>query len=115
MLLKEELIRYLDAGYPILYINSFEELKTDRIIRKAVGGRKVLEWNGAVGFCNFDTKVPIIEDLTLNQTLSLLMTDDELDRKLLVLKDVVSYLDEPEITAKLKYICLLWSSPFVTH
>lgn len=105
MLLKEELIRYLDAGYPILYINSFEEIKTDRIIRKAVGGRKVLEWNGAVGFCDFDTKVPIIEDLTLNQTLSLLMTDDELDRKLLVLKDVVSYLDEPEITAKLKYIC----------
>ena len=56
MLLKEELVRYLDAGYPILYINSFEELKTDRIIREAVGGRKVLEWNGAVGFCNFNTK-----------------------------------------------------------
>lgn len=44
MQLKEELIRYLDAGYPILYINSYEELKTDRIIQEAVGNRVILEW-----------------------------------------------------------------------
>ena len=106
MQLKEELIRYLDAGYPILYINSYEELKTDRIIRKAVGKRRILEWNGAVGLCDFDTKQPILNENTpLDAVLSLLMTDDELDRKLLVLKDVTAYLDNAEIIAKLRYIC----------
>ena len=106
MSLKNDLITYLDAGYPILYINSFEELKTDRIIRSAVGGRKLLEWNGAVGFCDFETKQPLItEQYPLAATLSLLMQDDELDRKLLILKDVSEYLESSEIIALLKHIC----------
>lgn len=106
MSLKEELIRYLDAGYPILYINSFEELKTDRIIKSSVGGRNILEWNGAVGLCDFDTKFPYYQEpYPLDATLSLLMDDGELDRKLLVLKDINYYLDDPQITALLKHIC----------
>lgn len=111
MQLKEELIRYLDAGYPILYINSFEELKIDGIIRKAVGKRKILEWNGAVGLCDFDTKQPIVEGCfhDLDSALNHLMLDDNLDRQLLVLKDVTAYLDHPElyqsILSKLRYIC----------
>lgn len=106
MSLKNDLIQYLDAGYPILYINSFEELKTDRIIKSAVGGRKILEWNGAVGLCDFETKFSIFEYTnSLKDTLSILMEDKELDRKLLVLKDVYSYLDDSEITSLLKHIC----------
>ena len=106
MSLKNDLIQYLDAGYPILYINSFEELKTDRIIKSAVGGRKILEWNGAVGLCDFETKLPIFEYTnSLKDTLSILMEDKELDRKLLVLKDVYTYLDDIEITSLLKHIC----------
>lgn len=106
MSLKNDLIQYLDAGYPILYINSFEELKTDRIIKSAVGGRKILEWNGAVGLCDFETKLPIFEYTnSLKDTLSILMEDKELDRKLLVLKDVYTYLDDTEITSLLKHIC----------
>lgn len=106
MSLKNDLIQYLDAGYPILYINSFEELKTDRIIKSAVGGRKILEWNGAVGLCDFEIKLPIFEYTnSLKDTLSILMEDKELDRKLLVLKDVHTYLDDTEITSLLKHIC----------
>lgn len=106
MSLKNDLIQYLDAGYPILYINSFEELKTDRIIKSAVGGRKILEWNGAVGLCDFETKLPIFEYTNyLKDTLAILMEDKELDRKLLVLKDVHTYLDDTEITSLLKHIC----------
>ena len=104
MQLKEELIRYLDAGYPILYINSYEELKTDRIIQEAVGNRVILEWNGAVGMCDFKTKNRLLEQ-SLDSVLSMLMNDSELDRKLLVLKDITAYLDNNGIIAKLKHIC----------
>ena len=50
MKLKEQLIKYVDAGYPIIFINSFEEIKTDAIIKEVMGGREGLEWNGAKGF-----------------------------------------------------------------
>lgn len=104
--LKSELINYIDAGYPIIYINSFEEVKTDGIIREVMGGREGLEWNGANGFVDFRTKQTLIDGKGLAETLRLLNTDNELDRKLLVLKDVYSYLDEPEVIALLKNISL---------
>ncbi len=106
MKLKDKLIRYIDSGYPIIYINSFEEVKTDSIIREVMGGREGLEWNGAKGFVDFKTRQPLIEGKSLIETLKLLNTDDELDRKYLVLKDIAGYLEEQEVTAILKDIAL---------
>lgn len=106
MKLKDRLIRYADAGYPIIYINSFEEVKTDSIIKEVMGGREGLEWNGAKGFVDFRTKQPLIEGKSLVETLRLLDTDNELDRKFLVLKDSAGYLEEQEVTALLKDIAL---------
>ena len=106
MKLKDSLIKYVDASYPIIYINSFEEVKTDGIIKEVMGGREGLEWNGARGFVNFKTKQSLIAGKSLAETLKLLNNDNELDRKFLVLKDVTNHLDEPEITALLKDIAL---------
>ena len=106
MNLKDNLIKYSDAGYPIIYINSFEEAKTDGIIREVMGGREGLEWNGAKGFVDFRNKQPLIDDKKLAETLRLLDDDNELDRKFLVLKDVSGYLEEKEIIALLKDIAL---------
>ena len=36
MTLKENLSRYLDAGFPILYINTFEEANVEEIIKEVV-------------------------------------------------------------------------------
>jgi len=104
MNIKTELIKYLDAGYPIIYINSYEEVKTDKIIRDAIGMREALEWNGANGFVDFRTKQSLISDKGLAETLKLLSNDNELDRKILVLKDVQAYLEEPNVIAILKNI-----------
>ncbi len=106
MKLKNQLIKYVDSGYPIIYINSFEEVKTDGIVKEVMGGREGLEWNGAKGFVDFRTKQPLIEGKSLVETLRLLDTDNELDRKFLVLKDAYGYLEEQEVTALLKDIAL---------
>ncbi len=108
--LKDKLIRYINAGFPILYINSFEENKADEIIQAVSCGRKVLEWNGSNGYVDFSNKASFIENYSLEDTLILLKSKNglacELDRKLLVLKDINSYLESDKIAALLKDIAI---------
>lgn len=105
MKLEDNLIRYIDAGFPILYINSFEEQKIDDIIKKSACGRKILEWNGVNGFTNFETKQShLLNDPSLSGTLRFLLESNDLDGTLLVLKDTQSMIEEPEIVALLKNI-----------
>ena len=94
MTLKESLARYVDAGFPIIYINSFEEAKTDRIINEVMGRHEVLEWNGASGLVDFHTKKTLVKDADIASALSLLHKDKELDEKKLILKDISGYLEE---------------------
>ena len=105
MKLEDKLIRYIDAGFPILCINSFEEQEIDDIIKKSACGRKILEWNGVNGFTNFETKqANILNDSSLSGTLRFLLESNELDGSLFVLKDTQSMIEEPEIVALLKNI-----------
>lgn len=97
---------YLDAGFPIIYINSFEETKVDNIIASVTGGRKGVEWNGSQGFCDFKTKSSLIPDNCLAKTLLFLSADNELDRKLLVIKDAHLYFEDPTVITCLKSIAL---------
>ena len=50
--LKDRLILYLDSGFPILYLETFEEEKAETLVREVAGispddqrGREVVEWN----------------------------------------------------------------------
>ena len=47
--LNEKLRRYMNAGFPLLYITSFEEEKCDRVISEAAEGRAIIEWSEATG------------------------------------------------------------------
>lgn len=109
MKLSENLRRYIDAGFPILYLNSFETGVLDEAVREAAecsgGIKKILEWNGINGFSDFETKVSYsMQDPTLAGTLRFLFNGNELDGQLLVLKDVSNLLDEPEVVALLRGI-----------
>ena len=87
--LKDKLNQYIDAGFPILYINSFEDDKVDDIIREIGDRKEIIEWNGARGMVNFATKAPqLISAGGLSETLNLYLEKDELDSKILVLKDM---------------------------
>jgi len=94
---KDNLVRYIDAGFLILYIYTYEEEKADRYILAATGRRKILEWNGADGYVNFETKVFFSSNMSLEATLSLLNNGKELDRKLLVIKDADNQLASREL------------------
>ena len=41
--LKSKLARYIDAGFPIIYLNTFEEDKVDLIISEISAGREAYE------------------------------------------------------------------------
>lgn len=105
----ENIRRYIDAGFPILYLNSFEERVMDESIKEAAedsgGVGKILEWNGIDGFVNFDTKQSIeMQDTTLSGTLHFLLDGEELDGNILVIKDAASLLEEAEVVAILRGI-----------
>jgi SpoVK/Ycf46/Vps4 family AAA+-type ATPase len=106
---KDNLVRYIEAGFPILYINTFEEAKADRYIAAIPGYKGILEWNGSDGFVDFKTKAPLMPDMTLEKTLAFLKTGKELHRKLLVIKDAADQLNTKEAanTASAKTIALL--------
>lgn len=99
---KAKLVRYIDAGFPIIYINTFEEDKVDSLIPEISSGKEVYEWNETNGYIDFETKTPLQEDCTLERMLDQLKTPDLLDRKILIFKDITSYLDEPRIVSKVK-------------
>ena len=103
--LKSRLIRYMDAGFPILYLHTFEEDKADKLIRSVASGRGILDWN-IKGF--FDHQDHISQPgQSLVETLNLLTSlNKSLDRKVLVLKDTYNFLDDPTIVALLKNIAL---------
>lgn len=110
--LYNRLIRYIDGGFPIIYVrSSFEENKVDEIIRKVADKRNVLEWNAANGYVDFNTKVKFFEEYSLVDTLVLLNSKNEyaceLERKLLILKDVAgSQLENDRVTALLKDLAI---------
>lgn len=100
--LKSKIARYMDAGFPIIYVNTFEEDKVDEIIMAISSGKEVYEWNETNGYIDFETKTALIEDCTLEMMLDQLKQIEMLDRKIILLKDVISYLDNARIVSKIK-------------
>lgn len=100
--LRLKLTRYIDAGFPIIYINTFEESKVDKIVASCSSGKEVYEWNETNGYIDFETKTPMIEGCTLEMMLDQLKQREMLDRKIILLKDVTSYLDDSRIVSKIK-------------
>lgn len=97
------LTRYLDAGFPLLYVDTFEEEKAVESIKKTARGLGVLEWN-IRGFFDYDNHASMTGQ-SLADTLELLLSDDSnLKRKALVLLGAHFFLDDPAVTERLKQI-----------
>lgn len=102
----DKLVQYCDAYYPIVYIDTYEDAKTDSIISEAFKrGYTVEEWNGATGHCDFKNKNSFFDKpKPLEDTLRDLLVQRKLNKKILVLKDISEYFKQPNIVALLKQI-----------
>ena len=67
--LKTKLGRYIDAGFPVIYFNTFEEDKVDTIIEQVNFGKEIYKQNETNGYIDFKTKSPLIEDCSLEMML----------------------------------------------
>jgi len=104
--MKNKLIEYCDAGFPIVYIDTYEDEKTDNIIAEAFNrGFKIEEWNGATGHCDFKNKNSFYsKPKQLDEMLHDMLVQRKLDKKILVLKDIGEYFKQPNIVSLLKQI-----------
>lgn len=111
-LLKDDLMHYIDAGFPIIYLNTFEEMKADEIIAEVANANclDILEWNGSIGHVKWNIqernliKLQGMGENSVEETLDLLKANGELKRKILVLKDINNYHETPRIISILKDI-----------
>lgn len=100
--LQSKLIKYIDAGFPIIYINTFEEDKIDSIINKIKYRKEVVEWNESDGYIDFDTRTPFREDVSLEMVLNELKIPEILENKIVLIKDANEYLNDHKIVSKIK-------------
>lgn len=108
MKLEEKLTRYIDAGFPLIYINSFEEEKVDEMIARVAHRRKIREWSELKGYrtlkCgnNMGDEEEGIESFFED----IIFTPEALNRSLFVIKDVHVCMEDPKFVAKLKSVCV---------
>lgn len=94
---------YIDALYPIIYINHFDFKVIDEIITDITDNRKVIEYNNGLGIVDFKTKSPM-KECDLYSFLNLVKDEGYEHSMFIVLKDVHGQLGNPEIVSLLKYI-----------
>lgn len=127
MSLQNDLFRYMDAGFPILYVNSFEEAKAEQTVKRIADRMTVGVWSKARGYIEERTESGIgqvsLEDL--NQVLNIKLSGkNDLNRFVLVIKDAHTVLEDANTVALLKEValrisegtdcCIVLVSPVVT-
>ncbi|MEI7025183.1 AAA family ATPase [Paenibacillus sp. y28] len=130
--LSPKMLHCIDAGYPLLYLETFEEMKADHLIGTVAksAARDVVEWDAANEIrdwrlCGSGQLVKSPRDLHisgLEQALQLFLDPEELEHKILVIKDGHHYFDNPRVISILKNIAyhilsgriqatVIWVSP----
>ncbi|WP_063854481.1 AAA family ATPase [Pseudomonas sp. RIT-PI-q] len=106
--LNDKLHAHLSAGYPGFFIQSSEEARVDRILTLAGVNLQLhlMEWNLAYGWVDFHTKQPRTEATQTELAYCLpALADDDLSRKLIVIKDAKAALEnQPLAIARLKQL-----------
>ncbi len=105
----DKIKKYFDAGFPLLYIESFEEGKIIESIKEAADRRNILIWGNSCGYGEYSTGVrewlvPMNKDdygMNLDSILeSKISISDELDRTVFIIKDAhIALTNKNTITA----------------
>lgn len=101
--LQDSIVRYMDAGFPILYVNTFEEDKAETMIRNIIGERNILSWS-VLGFRDEKEHVSLSEWSIIDTLQNIVNGTVPADRTLLILKDIHPYLSDPNVVGYLKHL-----------
>lgn len=104
---------YMDAGFPIIYIETFEEDKVKQTVEAASGNREILEWNIRGLF--YSKTAEKREGMSLIEALNNFANKDamgnekfarrfSLERRILLIRDAYELLNVPEVGAQLKFL-----------
>lgn len=94
---------YIDARYPIIYINHFDFKVMDDIINDIKDDRKVIEFVNGLGIVDFENK-SLQHECDIVRFLKLIKDDGYDQPCLILLKDVHDSLSQTEVVALIKYI-----------
>ena len=101
---EQDFIRYINADFPIIYVDTLEDDKAKKIIHEICNKNQigVIEWNMDEAW-DFSVDPPIsIPKADLASTLKLLVKDGNINDKILIVQDAHFSLDKPENIATLK-------------
>lgn len=103
---EENFKRYINAGLPIIYVDTLEDDTAKKIVLKICqdNGRDIAEWSLSGAYDYSDNYVVELPKADLASTLKLLIADDNLDNKVIILQDAHFFLDKPETISSLKII-----------
>ena len=96
---------YMDAGFPILYLHTFEEGKAQEAIQNAsrgIGHLEILEWDGTNRICDIQTG-ELKYDMSISSLADVL--DDRMDyswRQVFIFKNIHTFMDDPSVMARMK-------------
>lgn len=100
-----KLASYIDALYPIIYINHFDFNIIDKLINDIKAKSTVIEYNNALGIVDFKNKSPMInEEMNLEQFLKNVREFGYDEHTILLLKDIHRDLDNIKVISLLKRI-----------
>lgn len=101
---EEEFAWYMDAGIPMLYVDTLEYDKVELAIEKTAerSRRGIVHWNQRG--LHYVTDKAYSKDISLSKALDTLLGDAKksLFRRILILEDVHFFLDKPETIARLR-------------
>ena len=100
---KEVLGSYIDALYPIVYINHFDFKTVDELITNFSAERKIVEFVEGIGMVDFLGK-SLIQNCNINQFLSEVLDNGYRKPMLIILKDVHEELKNIGVISLLKSI-----------
>lgn len=97
---------YMDAGFPILYLNTYEEAKAEEAVKHASGGGPILVWDGTDRICDISSDPAAVKYETITYTLAEVLDDRLTYRKkqVFLLKNIDTFMNDPAVLARLKKI-----------
>ena len=110
--LTEKLTQYMDAGFPILYLNTFEEKQALDVLKKAAknaGRQTLMEWSLTQGYSRYSLQKGEYE-VPPNRCGFMKVADiisfEDYDRSLLIIRDVPALLEDAAVAAYVKELAI---------